>query len=121
MGSEPGQRVYTDFDRLEEYSAAHGESFDDLGNWPATRFEQAWDSFTLRRALEQLRDDERAQVNAVYSNGMAEKPQETVQQIARDFEARRVDLLAVYGQSDRTADEQFYEHEWWKEGRGAAD
>jgi hypothetical protein len=57
-------------ERLEEYSAAHGEPFDVLGEWPAERFEDAWHAYQQRTALDRIEADRRDMTFALYSNGM---------------------------------------------------
>jgi hypothetical protein len=63
-------RLLTDLERLEEYGAAHPETFDELGNWPAERFEAAWDAFQRRAALTTIEIDRKNMINALYANGM---------------------------------------------------
>lgn len=71
--------------------------------------------------MEQLREDERSQMNALSSNGNIEKPDEERRKVIEHFRESRAELLTVYGQQD-TADpsaETYYSHEWWKEPQTA--
>jgi hypothetical protein len=66
----PGSRYITDLDRLEEYSAHHAETFDELGEWPADRFEAAWDAYRVRSTLDQIERDRKDMAYSLYANGM---------------------------------------------------
>ncbi len=66
----PGARYLTDLDRLEDYSASHAETFEELGNWPADRFEAAWEAYQLREALADVATWERGMIEALHANGM---------------------------------------------------
>jgi hypothetical protein len=66
----PGARYLTDLDRLEDYSATHAETFEELGNWPADRFEAAWDAYRLRETLADVNAWEQGMIQAMHANGM---------------------------------------------------
>jgi len=68
--SPADRRYVTDLDRLEEYSATHAETFDELGNWQAERFEAAWESYLIRKALDDIERNRHDMTMALYSNGM---------------------------------------------------
>lgn len=97
----PGSRLLTDLDRLEEYSATHAETFDQLGEWPADRFEAAWESYRVRSTLADISDWEDGMKRALYSNGMIggdalSKEVNSIQEHAEALRARLLDTdLAI--------------------------
>ena len=55
---------------MEEYSATHAESFEELGEWPAERFEAAWEAYQVRRTLAEIDGWAMGMKQALYAYGM---------------------------------------------------
>jgi hypothetical protein len=109
----PDGRLVGDLQRLEEYSAYHSDTYDALGNWPADRFEAAWESFVTRRAYETLATDERSLVAAAYANGNlgGDDLKEQVEGITRTFDEARERLAAGLSREDLSTIGP--EDRWW--------
>lgn len=58
----------TFIDALEQYSAEHPESVDELLTWPASRFEAFYESFSKRKITEQLEDRKNAMIAGLHGN-----------------------------------------------------
>lgn len=90
-------RLLSDLERLEEYGSTHPETFDELGNWPAERFEAAWEAYQRRAALNTIEDDRKAMINALYANGMigGDDLKREVESIHDMFNRARLTILGV--------------------------
>jgi hypothetical protein len=113
-GAGDDQQRYTDLHRLETYSAYHGETFDELGDWPAERFEAAWEAFIVRKALDELEQERRAMVSALHANGNlgGEELQKAVTAMQEQFADTRRQILSGKPYEDSDV-EQFVDEKWW--------
>jgi hypothetical protein len=103
-------------ERLEEYSSCHPESFDELGNWYADRFERCWHAYLERSMLARLDDDRRSLIAAMYANGMigGEDLRESIEKVHDQIQqAKRETLAALRGEKIET---DHTEELWWKKG-----
>lgn len=101
-------RRLTALDRLEEYSATHSETFDELGNWPAERFEAAWRAYQERVQLDELDRGRREMVMAILSNGMADEDaaKGAVDGIDEAWRRNRIEVLTG-ASADEEADSEY--------------
>jgi hypothetical protein len=92
-----GGRYITDLERLEEYSASHAETFDQLGEWNADRFEAAWEAYQIRKSLDIVNEWERGMKEALYANGMIDGKglSSEITSITEHAEALRAKLLGA--------------------------
>lgn len=101
---------------MEEYSAYHAASYDEIGNWPSRRFEAAWASHTLRRALDSLEADQRVMIQAMLTAGV-EDPQDKITEVQQHFLGLREQLIRFHEDGTTTdwteSDEAFVEDKWW--------
>lgn len=101
---------------MEEYSAHHAASYDEIGHWPARRFEAAWASHVVRRALDSLDQDQRVMIQAVLGSG-TEDPQEQVQKVQQHFLGMRERIIRWHedGVNDEweSTETDFVEERWW--------
>jgi hypothetical protein len=101
---------------LEEYSAHHAASYEEIGNWPARRFEAAWASHVARRALDSLDDDQRMMIQVVLASG-AEDPQEKLAEVQQHFNGLRARIVMWHEEGLReefvTDDDDFVDEKWW--------
>ena len=91
-----------------------------LGNWPASRFETAWNSYCYRRDLDRLEVDRRTTLSAIISSGAGGDDQKKVMEdIDRKFKSAREDIMVKYDPRFRPdvvePEEGEYEaEEWWQ-------
>ena len=58
----------TFIDALEQYSAEHPESIEELLSWPARRFEAFYESFSKRKMVDQLERRKLAMISGIHGN-----------------------------------------------------
>lgn len=102
-------------EQVEEYSATHSETFEDLLDWPAVRFEAAWESYKRREALEKLEADHRSLVAAHYANSnMDEKSlKAAIKHLQDGYAQSRAKILETTAEERDKDGEQFVSHQWW--------
>lgn len=86
-------------DALEQYSAEHPESVEELLAWPATRFEAFYESFSRRKVVEQLEQRKLAMISGLHgnSNVSGESLGKAVQSIEESFNSA---LARIYGSTE---------------------
>lgn len=116
---EGGGRLLNLIDRLEEYSAHHPESVEELLDWSASKFEAFWEAYAKRKAIEGLDEYRTAMLTALHANSNIED--EARQNTLESIDARIAELThkIQFGSDDEEQEEvieeaeTFKQEQWW--------
>lgn len=113
-----GERSLYPIDMLEEYSASHPETIEELIDWESDRFDAAWSSYKLRTELDRLELDQRALVAAMYASGSGgDDLTKALEQLSESFQSKRAEVIIIYrgedGELEQDTSEEFITEKWW--------
>lgn len=103
-------------EQLEEYSANHPETIDELINWDDNRFQAAWKAYCRRRQLTTIEWDHRLLVAALHANGNMESKamEEALKSASDQMQQAREIVLEVDRPAVDKVSEEFVSYDWWK-------
>jgi len=110
--NEPGARVLTPLERVEEMMAAYGMTYNEVGGLPASRFEQLWKAYAIRTSLDKLdREYDRQRTTVQSSMGEPEKIKEALEDLHHAYLAQRDEIAS--GRAFEAQEERLEDEIWW--------